>query len=86
MLDFFTRTGPTSAGSCRDSLGSSNPGTGSGNTYNVSAGATYMIRPTLLMDAHVGFVRMNSGVEQSDIGENKGLDFLRLPARTARML
>ena len=31
------------------------------------------------MDAHVGFVRMNTGVEQSDIGENKGLDFLRPP-------
>ena len=66
-------------GAAGQPLGSSNPGTGSGNTYNVSAGATYMIRPTLLMDAHVGFVRMNSGVEQSDIGENKGLDFLHLP-------
>ena len=51
----------------------------SGNTYNVSAGATYTLTPTLVMDAHVGFVRMNTGVEQSDIGENKGLDFLGLP-------
>ena len=44
-----------------------------------------MIRPTLLMDAHVGFVRMNSGVEQSDIGENKGWISSASPARTARM-
>ena len=31
------------------------------------------------MDAHVGFVRMNSGVAQSDIDVNKGLDLLGLP-------
>ena len=80
VLDFFTENGTNFGRELQGQpLGSSNPGTGSGNTYNVSAGATYMIKPTLLMDAHVGFVRMNSGVEQSDIGENKGLDFLRLP-------
>ena len=76
VLDFFTENGTNFGRELQGQpLGSSNPGTGSGNTYNVSAGATYMIKPTLLMDAHFGFVRMNSGVEQSDIAENKGLGF-----------
>ena len=56
-----------------------NPGIGSGNTYNFSGGATYTLSPTLVLDANIGFVRMNSGVEQSDIGENKGLDVLGIP-------
>jgi hypothetical protein len=80
VLDFFTENGTNFGRELQGQpLGSSNPGTGQGNTYNVSAGATYTISSTLLLDAHVGFVRMNSGVEQSDIGERKGLDWLRLP-------
>jgi len=80
VLDFFTENGTNFGHELQGQpLGSSNPGTGNGNTYNISAGATYAISPTLLMDAHVGFVRMNSGVEQSDIGERKGLDLLGLP-------
>jgi hypothetical protein len=80
VLDFFTENGTNFGKDLQGQpLGSSNPGTGEGNTYNVSAGATYSITRTLLMDAHVGFVRMNSGVAQSDIDTNKGLDLLRLP-------
>ena len=47
------------------------------------AGAPTRCSPTLVMDAHFGFVRMNSGVAQTDIGENKGLDLLG-PARHQR--
>jgi hypothetical protein len=80
VLDFFTENGTNFGQELQGQpLGSSNPGTGEGNTYNVSAGATYAMTSTLLFDAHVGFVRMNTGVEQSDIGENKGLDWLGLP-------
>ena len=80
VLDFFTENGTNFGKDLQGQpLGSSNPGTGEGNTYNVSAGATYTITRSLLMDAHVGFVRMNSGVAQSDIDVNKGLDLLRLP-------
>ncbi|HXW05626.1 MAG TPA: TonB-dependent receptor [Vicinamibacterales bacterium] len=80
VLDFFTENGTNFGRELQGQpLGSSNPGTGEGNTYNVSAGATYTISPTLLLDAHVGFVRMNTGVAQSDIAENKGLDWLGLP-------
>jgi hypothetical protein len=57
-----------------------NPGTGAGDTYNFSAGATYVFSPTLVADANFGYVRMYTGVEHSDIGEQrKGLDFLGIP-------
>jgi hypothetical protein len=80
VLDFFTENGTNFGKELQGApLGSSNPGAGNGNTYNVSAGATYTLSSTLIADAHVGFVRMNTGVEQSDIGENKGLDLLHLP-------
>ena len=80
VLDFFTENGTNFGKELQGQpLGSSNPGTGEGNTYNVSAGATYTLSSTLVMDAHVGFVRMNTGVAQSDIDENKGLNVLGLP-------
>jgi Carboxypeptidase regulatory-like domain/TonB dependent receptor-like, beta-barrel len=57
-----------------------NPGTGAGNTYNFSAGATYTLSNTLVADAHFGYVRMYTGVEHSDIDERqKGMDFLGIP-------
>jgi hypothetical protein len=57
-----------------------NPGTGAGNTYNFSAGATYTLSNTIVADAHFGYVRMYTGVEHSDIGEQfKGRDFLGIP-------
>jgi Carboxypeptidase regulatory-like domain/TonB dependent receptor len=80
VLDFFTENGTNFGDALQgQALGSSNPGTGFGNTYNVSGGATYTLSPSLIVDAHLGFVRMNSNVAQSDIGSNKGLDLLRLP-------
>jgi len=57
-----------------------NPGTGAGNTYNFSAGATYTLSNTIVADAHFGYVRQYTAVEHSDLGEqNKGLDFLGIP-------
>ncbi len=80
VLDFFTENGTNFGKELQGQpLGSSNPGTGEGNTYNVSAGASYTLTNNLVMDAHVGFVRMNTGVQQSDISENKGLNVLGLP-------
>jgi hypothetical protein len=80
VLDFFTENGTNFGRELQGApLGSSNPGTGKGNTYNVSGGASYTLSNNLVLDAHVGFVRMNTGVEQSDIGERKGLDLLHLP-------
>jgi hypothetical protein len=56
-----------------------NPGTGAGNTYNFSAGATYTMSSTIVADAHFGYVRQFTGVEHSDITEQKGRDFLGIP-------
>jgi hypothetical protein len=56
-----------------------NPGTGTGDTYNFSAGGTYSFSPTLAADAHFGYVRMKTGVEHTDIGQNKGMDLLGIP-------
>jgi hypothetical protein len=80
VLDFFTENGTVFGQQLQgQAMGTSNPGTGNGNTYNVSSGVTYTATSSLLMDAHVGFVRMNTGVAQSDINEQKGLDWLGLP-------
>jgi hypothetical protein len=80
MLDFFTENGTNFGKELQGApLGSSNPGTGEGNTYNVSGGASYTLTNNLVLDAHVGFVRMNTGVQQSDLAENKGLNLLGLP-------
>lgn len=80
ILDFDTENGTNFGDQLQGQpLGSSNPGRGNGNTYNVSTGATYALSSTMVMDAHVGFVRMNTGVAQTDIDENKGLDWLGLP-------
>jgi hypothetical protein len=80
VLDFYTENGTNFGRELQGNpLGSSNPGQGEGNTYNFSVGSTYTLSPTLVMDAHVGFVRMNSGVAQTDLDENKGLDWLGLP-------
>jgi hypothetical protein len=56
-----------------------NPGIGWGDTYNFSAGATYTAGSNVVMDGHFGWVRMGSNVEMSDLGENKGLDWLGIP-------
>ncbi len=56
-----------------------NPGTGQGYTANFSAGGTYAFTPTLVADAHFGYVRMYTDVAHSDIGQNKGMDLFGIP-------
>jgi hypothetical protein len=56
-----------------------NPGTGQGYTANFSAGGTYSFSPTLVADAHFGYVRMYTDVAHTDIGQNKGMDLLGIP-------
>jgi hypothetical protein len=60
-------------------IGGGNPGTGTGNTYNFSTGATYAFSPSLVADAHFGYVRQSVTVAHSDIGQNKGFDLLGIP-------
>jgi hypothetical protein len=56
-----------------------NPGVGWGDTYNFSGGANYTIGTNVVVDANVGWVRMGSNVEMSDLKENKGLNWLGIP-------
>jgi hypothetical protein len=56
-----------------------NPGTGQGYTANFSTGGTYVFSPSLVADAHFGYVRMYTDVAHTDIGQNKGMDLLRIP-------
>lgn len=60
-------------------INSSNPGSGGGKTHSISAGGVYTLSQNFVVDANFGFVRMYTYVAQSDIGENRGLDFLGIP-------
>src|SRR4051812_48977485 len=59
--------------------GSSNPGTGHGNTYRVTVMGTYIFSPTFLMDAHYGYAKQGTNSEQPGLGSNIGLDVLGIP-------
>jgi Carboxypeptidase regulatory-like domain/TonB dependent receptor len=80
ILNFFT-VNETIFGKALQgqAINSSNPGTGEGKTHNISFGGVYTFTPHFIVDANFGFVRMNTSVAQSDIGENRGLDFLGIP-------
>jgi hypothetical protein len=56
-----------------------NPGTGWGDTFNFSSGLNYTIGSNMVFDGSFGWVRMNSNVEMTDLGENKGRDWLGIP-------
>ena len=56
-----------------------NPGSGFGNTYSVTAAATYTFSPTFIFDTNFGYTLMDTNVEQSRLEENLGLDFLGIP-------
>lgn len=60
-------------------INSSNPGTGQGKTHSFSIGGVYTITPNFIVDANFGFFRQNTDVAQSDLGTNRGLDFLGIP-------
>jgi len=80
QLDFWTFNetvyGPVLQGT---PIAGGNPGTGAGDTYNFSTGATYAFSRNLHADAHFGYVRMYTGVEHSDIGQNKGMELFGIP-------
>jgi hypothetical protein len=75
--DSETVLGPQLQGD--DATGGGNPGTGWGDTFNFSGGVTYTVSNNLVIDANMGWVRMTSNVEMSDVRENKGRDWLGIP-------
>ena len=62
-----------------DATGGGNPGIGWGDTFNFSGGLTYTLGNNVVVDANMGWVRMTSNVEMTDVRENKGLDWLGIP-------
>ncbi len=60
-------------------VGGGNPGEGTGSTANFSTGATYVFSPSLVADAHFGYVRQSVTVAHSDMGQNKGFDLFGIP-------
>ncbi len=69
VLDFYTFNQPTFNNELQGlPIAGGNPGTGSGKTYVFSVGGVYTTTPNFVVDAHFGFVRQNTGVEQPDIG------------------
>jgi len=59
--------------------GTGNAGHSWGYNRRVSAGANYIISPTLLMDGFFGWTHQNTNVEQPGIGTNYGTDVLGIP-------
>jgi hypothetical protein len=79
-LDFFQNNETVLGPQLQGTPGAGgNAGTGWGDTFNFSSGATYTLGNNVVMDGHFGWVRMTSNVEMSDVGENKGLDWLGIP-------
>jgi hypothetical protein len=56
-----------------------NPGVANGNTFSYTAGTTYIFNPNFILDAYVGWTRMDTSVEQGRLDEKLGLDFLGIP-------
>ncbi len=56
------------------SLGFDNGSLGDTKVYVVSAGHTWTLSPTLLLDGNFGYYRMNQQVTGPDFGKNLGLD------------
>jgi hypothetical protein len=56
-----------------------NPGVANGNTFSYTAGTTYIVNPNLILDAYIGWTRMDTSVEQGRLDEKLGLDFLGIP-------
>ena len=56
-----------------------NSGSGFGGTYSTTISGTYVVGPTLILDATFGYTLMDTNVEQGRLDENVGLEFLGIP-------
>jgi hypothetical protein len=56
-----------------------NPGNGFGRTHSFTGAVTYIMTPTLIMDAYYGYTLANTVVEQARLDEKLGSDFLGIP-------
>jgi hypothetical protein len=56
-----------------------NPGNGHGNTYSMTAAATYVLTPNLILDSYYGWTSANTTSEQARLDEKIGVDILGIP-------
>ena len=56
-----------------------NPGLGFGKTHSFTGAVTYIVAPSLIMDAYYGYTLANTAVEQARLEEKLGSDFLGIP-------
>ncbi len=56
-----------------------NPGHGSGNTYSLTTAATYVLTPSFVVDAYVGWTFAVTSSEQARLDEQVGRDILGIP-------
>ncbi len=62
-----------------DATGGGQPGTAPGLIQTAGIGGTYTPSPTVILDANIGYTRLRLGAENVDLGENYGLDVLKIP-------
>jgi outer membrane receptor protein involved in Fe transport len=55
------------------------PGEDGGTVHSVTAGGTYIITPSLLLDGHFGFTQQGQNGHDTFYGQNIGLDVLKIP-------
>lgn len=75
----FDLNAPLAFGDMGPFLAGGNPGTGHGNTYSYTIAATYVLTPHMVLDAHYGWTRMDTSVEQPGLDKNIGRDVLGIP-------
>jgi hypothetical protein len=56
-----------------------NPGNGHGNTYSLTAAATYVLSPSMVADAYFGWTQAQTTSEQARLDEKIGTDILGIP-------
>ncbi|MFN7923129.1 MAG: TonB-dependent receptor [Bryobacteraceae bacterium] len=56
-----------------------NAGTSNGGTYTTTIAGNYVLSPTFIIDAYMGYTRMDTSSEQGGLGKNLGLETLKIP-------
>ena len=75
--DFFDP--PSLGGAGGDATNGGQPGHATGLIQSTGAGLTYTISPRIVFDGVVGYTRLRLAAQNIDIGNNFGLDTLKIP-------
>lgn len=81
MLDYRMQNGQVfgNLGGNRLHPTNSNPGRGFGNTYSGTLSATYVASSNLVFDAYFGYTFVDTNVEQDNLDQNVGFEYLGIP-------